>query len=98
MYEIETGAVLPLGKIEALTIRIAGEIVAGKYASAREAAKQEANLLEYAGYPATDNLAKNIRVGNLTTHIAKRLFELGFDKFGKPVSKQINAATPPDLA
>lgn len=98
MYEIESGVVLPPSRLDALTTRIADEVIAGDHESARSAAKVDRNLVEYTGHLTTDKLAKNIEIANLTRRIVKRLAELGFDKFGNSMPKKATRAATADLA
>lgn len=98
MFEIRSDVPLPVNRLVELTNRIADEVKAGRYISAREAAKDEKNLVEYTGHSTDDKLKRNGEVLNLTRRIIARLAELGLDQFGNPNPKNITFAAPADLA
>lgn len=70
-------------RLVALTNRMADAVIAGTYASAREAAKN--NIVEYAGHETQSAIQRNIELGNFAKRIVKELSERGYDKFGSAV-------------
>lgn len=72
----------PVPRLDALAERMANDVIAGTYASAREAANK--NVVEYAGGETTDEKKMYDRIGNFTRKIKKTLRAMGYDELGKP--------------
>ncbi len=79
-FPIIEGASRIMKPLDRLARRMAKDVIAGRYANAREAARE--NVVEYAREGTNDPDRLNWQIGNFRKKIVKTLAEMGFDKNG----------------